>query len=326
MGYLWQGAKGQLAIYNHERPVDEVIADPLTQPRVKKQLQRLKVMKAFVEKELAVKATSNYTTYVDLKRPFVVWVVSASPPFELKAHTWSFPIAGTVPYLGFFSEEGARSRAKDMEKDGFDTLVRGATAYSTLGWLRDPLLSSMLSDDEGEMANLLFHETTHDQVYIGGQSGFNEGAASFIGEYGERLYLERTHGATSPQVKAWAEHREKRRRHALEVKAFAQSLQRYYAESASLSEPERRAGKEKRFQDFGRGFKNNAALAAYLTYEDDQDVFDGVYEKCKGSLRGSLKYLAKFSEQFENLARTNSGSSPQMLLRNWGEFCKATDN
>ena len=175
----------------------------------------------------------------------------AAPPFEIKARTWSFPIAGAVPYLGYFREEGARSKAVELEQEGFDTYVRGATAYSTLGWLRDPLLSSMLSDEDGEMANLLFHETTHDHVYIGGQSGFNEGAASFIGEYGERFYLEKRFGTDSEPVRQWTLRREKRRQRALEVKTFAQSLQRYYTESAGLDEGVRRAVKEERFRTFG---------------------------------------------------------------------------
>lgn len=334
--YLWQAARGQLALYNHERPISEVLADPLVSHRVKERLRLVGEMKSFVEKELGVKATGNYTTYVDLKRPYVVWVVVAAPPFSLEGKTWSFPIAGEVPYLGFFSEDDAKALAGELTREGFDTGVRGAAAYSTLGWLRDPLLSSMLSGDDGAMANLIFHETTHSHVYLGGESGFNEAAASFIGEYGERLYLERRFGAGSEPMKRWAERRELRRRRALEVKAFAQSLSKYYEESAEVGTEARSAGKRARFQRFFQeapegtperrfreSFTGNADLMEYLTYEDDQGLFDGVWKKCGADVKRALAYLKAFADRYDELKSRAPASSrrPQDLLGPWDAPC-----
>ena len=190
MGYLFHAFKGQMSLYNHERPVKEVIADVSTPQKLKSQLIKTQEIRKYTEQVLGVKSTANYSTFVDLKRKYVVWVVTAAAPFELKQKTWSFPIAGTVPYLGFFEEEKAQAYADEILKsEGFDVYVRGARAYSTLGYLRDPLLSSMLSDEDSEMVNLFFHETTHRYVYIAGDSDFNEAAATFIGDLGEETFI-----------------------------------------------------------------------------------------------------------------------------------------
>ena len=63
-------------------------------------------MKAFGESQ-GLKATDNYGRYSDLNRGAAVWVVQACQELEFKPKRWSFPIAGTVPYLGWFDENPA---------------------------------------------------------------------------------------------------------------------------------------------------------------------------------------------------------------------------
>src|SRR5690606_33885389 len=130
--------------------------------------------------------TRNYDHYADLQRPAAVWVVQAAPRLELTERAWSFPIVGTVPYLGFFDETEAQAFARELElAEDLDVDVRTAAAYSTLGWLRAPVLSTMIADGPealGELVNIVLHESVHATVYVPGQSAFDESLASFVAD------------------------------------------------------------------------------------------------------------------------------------------------
>ena len=132
------------------------------------------------------KKTKNYSTFVNLHRPYVTYIVSAAPKNELKYYTWYFPIIGSVPYKGYFNEAGANGEARDLASEGYDTYVRGVTAYSTLGWFKDPILSSMLAYSDYDMVNTIIHETVHTTIYIKSNANFNERLASYLGDLGAR--------------------------------------------------------------------------------------------------------------------------------------------
>ncbi|MEW6057316.1 MAG: aminopeptidase [Bdellovibrionota bacterium] len=358
MSYLIQAGVGQWSLYNRERPLDEVIRDPLTPSDVQERLRWIPEIKKRVEAELGVEATGNYTTYVDLKRPYVVWSITVAHPYAVQVREWKFPLVGSFPYLGFFKEETANEWAREYQQKGFDVYVRGVTAYSTLGYLRDPLLSSMLSKNKADMVNLIFHETTHGQIYVKGQGSFNEQVANYVGDYGERAWLVKNYGVDSAQVKAWENDRNDRRQFGIMLRAFAEELKGYYASlgqgglaeneptkpkpgivgltdsvvaanavtSSGVSEETKERGKRERFAEFGRrleaqewkgkGFAraskiitNNAALLAFLTYEDEQHVFDLLDRKCAGDLKRALSYLVKFAGRWEELRAKAASSS-----------------
>src|SRR5687768_8237533 len=95
--YLAQAAEGQLAILRARRPIPEVVADPQTPPYLKRLLAEVPSVKSFGERQ-GLKATTNYDTYVDLRRPAVVWVVSACEELSFTPKKWTFPLVGSVPY------------------------------------------------------------------------------------------------------------------------------------------------------------------------------------------------------------------------------------
>ena len=71
---------------------------------------------------------------------------------------------------------------------GLDTHVAGVEAYSTLGWFADPLLSSMLRRNDEQLAALVFHELAHQQLYLPGDTAFNESYATFVEREGLRQW------------------------------------------------------------------------------------------------------------------------------------------
>jgi predicted aminopeptidase len=125
-------------------PIAEALKDPTLSAEEKHKLELAQKTREFAEKDLHLKPTENYTSYVKLDRPYVTYVVSAAPKWELKHYQWSYPFVGKMPYKGYFSEADAKTEEADLKKEDLDTYMRGVSAYSTLGWFKDPLLSSML--------------------------------------------------------------------------------------------------------------------------------------------------------------------------------------
>ena len=161
--YVFHAAAGQFELLAGRKPIREVIASPRTPPRLRAMLSEIPRLKAFGE-ENGLRPTSNYEEYVQLRREAAVYVVSACEPLRFHSLTWSFPIAGDYPYLGWFNRASARDYARRLEGEGWDVDLRGASAYSTLGFFADPVLSTMISaraDALGELAEVVLHESAH---------------------------------------------------------------------------------------------------------------------------------------------------------------------
>jgi hypothetical protein len=92
-----------------------------------------------------------------------------------------------------------------LDKKGYDTDYDVVSGWSTLGWFKDPVLSSMLMKKEGNLANLIIHELTHGTLYIRDNVEFNENLASFIGDKGAEKFLADTYGTTSEQYCSYEE-------------------------------------------------------------------------------------------------------------------------
>ena len=191
--YYTQAVHGQCQVWNRQRPIAALITDSATPEPLKERLRLILEIRAFAEKELKLPANGHYLRYADLGRRFVVWNVYAAPEFSLTPRSWWYPAVGRLDYRGYFSEAKANRYAAKLATQGFDVHVGGVTAYSTLGWFRDPVLNTFVHDEDADLAELLFHELAHQRLFIAGDTDFNEALATAVAEEGLRRWMASRH-------------------------------------------------------------------------------------------------------------------------------------
>jgi predicted aminopeptidase len=178
--------RGQLSLLAHREPVARVIADPSIDAKVRERLAETQEARRFASDSLGLPRNESYASYVDLGRSYVTWNVFATPEFSVEPVTHCFPFAGCVAYVGFFDKAKAEREAARWRNAGDDVAIEGTSAYSTLGWFSDPILSSMLRWSDDELDGVIFHELAHQLVYVGDDSAFNESFATFVQQEGLR--------------------------------------------------------------------------------------------------------------------------------------------
>ena len=187
--YYWQAAAGQMALLRQRVPLESVIADPRTNTQTRESLRRVVEIRRFAVDRLGLPDNDSYATFADLERSYAVWNVVAADEFSVEPQTWCFPFAGCVSYRGYFDAASARRFAERLEAEGLETSVGGTTAYSTLGYFADPVLSTMIGGPEHYLADVLFHELAHQKFYIKDDSELNEAFATAVAEHGTRRWL-----------------------------------------------------------------------------------------------------------------------------------------
>ncbi len=192
-------ARGQLKVVFNSREISDVLKDPLVADSIKYKLNLIQEIKQYSFDSLGFEQTDNYTTYFDQQGKPTLWVVTGARPFVLEPKEWYFPILGRVPYKGYFVFKRAEEEERKLGRDDWDTNLRVAGGWSTLGWFSDPVMSNMLNDKPGELANTIIHELTHGNLFVKDSVEFNENLASFFGDQGARSFLKYKFGANSSE-------------------------------------------------------------------------------------------------------------------------------
>ncbi len=198
--YVVSSGLYQAELLSKREPVEQVLAGGTLSAGEEQRLRLFAEVKAFGA-TVGLKATDNYGTYArswDRR----IWNLAACPELSFSAKTWWFPIVGTVPYLGFFTDEDMNTWRVRLEREGFEVSVREVGAYSTLGWFRDPVLPAMLRWEEARIAETVSHELAHATLWIPGSVDFNESFASVVGDAAGDAFLVHKYGAESAEVRA----------------------------------------------------------------------------------------------------------------------------
>ena len=312
-GYVLRAGYEEAKILRRRQPIAQLVADPRTPPERRGKLALVLEARDFAARDLKLDAGDSFTTFSQLDSDTLALVLSAAHRDELKAHTWWFPIVGRVPYKGFFSERKARREIAKLERRGFDTYLRPTSAFSTLGWFNDPLVSPTLRADSVGLANTVIHELFHNTLYLPGQAAFNESLANFVGSRGAIEFFCRQPGPRCEQAKAdWHDELlfgrfltgvvhelealydrtdlDTRAKLAAREEVFARARRRFATE---LKPQFRGAG----VGSFERHPLNNATLIARRLYYDRLDLFERVFQANRGELQQTVAQIVDAAEE-----------------------------
>ena len=315
INYYAQAAQGQLSLLNDSRPIEEWLGDQHTDARLKLRLATARQIRTFAVQELGLPDNKSYRNYASLARPFVLWNVVATPELSLKPIQWCFPVAGCVSYKGYYGKEDALAFARELRAEGKDVQVGGVPAYSTLGWFNDPLISTFIFYPDAELARLLFHELSHQVVYVQGDSQFNESFASAVEEAGVERWLS---GYGNEAMRAnYLQFSARKKQFLKLLLACRRDLEANYASHASAAE--KRAQKARLFDQLKADYQllkaswggfagyvrffaeplSNAHLASIATYNDFIPAFRALLarEKTFPKFYAAAKALADLDKK-----------------------------
>jgi predicted aminopeptidase len=300
-GYYAQSVQGQIEILWQRQDITALVENRDTPAELVEKLKLVLRIRDFATEALNLPDNNSYRTYVDLKRPYVVWNVFAAPEFSFDLQQWCFPFAGCVRYRGYFTKESAERFASPWREKGYDTYVGGVAAYSTLGWFNDPVLNTIINRDEPGLAGLIFHELSHQLLYVKDDTAFNEGFAVTVELEGVRRWLQAANSQSMFVQYAAEQHR--RQQFIDLVMKTRDRLQALY--DTQLSEPDKRAQKTRLLAQFQLEYQdikhqnwggyngydkwfdnavNNAKIAAVATYRDYVPAFQSLLRQHQNDL------------------------------------------
>ncbi|MCC6276387.1 MAG: aminopeptidase [Oligoflexia bacterium] len=314
MGYVINSGFHQMGILLKKKKFERALQDPRLDEETKRKIRLVAKVKSFAEEKLSLTKSRNYESFVWLDDKYVVYAVTAAPKDSLNTYQWEFPIVGKVPYKGFFDKASADAEAKEMETKGFDTSVRGVTAYSTLGWFSDPLLSTMTWGDDEYLVETVIHELTHVTLFLKNGGDFNESLATFVGEKGAEAFYTDQHGPTAPSIQRIKNSNHDSQVFGKFIRRELARLESFYLENKKNSDL--LALREKEFERIKRDFQkevvpqlksrdysrfsekklNNAVLSGYKTYQSGYEIFERTFKHCHENWVEFFDFIRKFSE------------------------------
>ena len=310
--YYWHLARGQSHVVYKRIPVQSLLARPDLAEQTRTQLALIQAILRYAE-SVGLQTDDQYTTFYDTGGSPISWNVSASPPDRFSPYTWDFPFVGEVPYKGFFRRDLADEQRDALAAEGYDAIVRPVSAYSTLGFFSDPILSSMLGYAPDQLADLILHELTHALVYAPGQTDYNESLATFVGRQGSLLFLAQHFGPETPllqQAKTRRADAALFRHFMAETVAALDSLYSLgLPRSVVLRDRQVVFAQRQRYftlirgqftHSYYDGFRqwelNNARLLSYRRYNANLALFAAVYRARDENLASALEIFAACAE------------------------------
>lgn len=190
VNYYSQLIDGHFDLMGRAEPIAKVTAREESTPELRAALKMAALVRDFASSELALPNNKSYRTYADLERDQVVWIVVATPEFSIEPHSSCFLVVGCLSYRGYFARQDAEAFASELKLQGMDTYIGRSLAYSTLGWFDDPLLNTIVKRGEMRMVEVIFHELAHQQLYVNGDTTFNESFATAVAQIGAKRWFE----------------------------------------------------------------------------------------------------------------------------------------
>lgn len=313
--YYTQAVRGQLDLMRRATPIEEELRSAAVPAAIKDKLRSVVRMREFASRELALPDNGSYKSYADLGRRYVLWNVFAAPEFSVEPVTSCFPVAGCVSYRGYFGEADAEAEGAAQRERGYDVYIGGVPAYSTLGWFDDPVLSTFIRYPDAELARLMFHEISHQVLYVKNDTRFNESFAAAVEQAGVARWLAQR--GNEGERAAYARLQDMKREFLALLVKYQANMKQYYRQD--LPPEQKRLGKAQRFTEmeeeyrqiksswggfagFDRWFAgkpNNATLASVALYTELVPAFNALLAREGGDLPrfyAAAKELARLSK------------------------------
>jgi len=302
---------GERRILRNSQPIEEVLKEESIDKKIKSKLLLVQEAKQFAVQELGLKPTKNYEKVNLIDSAPILLLASPKDKLELKKTNWLFFESS---YLPFFDIKDALKEKKSLEEKGYDVFMTEILAYSTLGWFQEPILKNMLEENETELSNAVFHETTHNTLHNLKNIGFTEGIASFIGNQGAREFIVKKYGENSPQYKNAEDAK-------LDSQLFSEFINNLYYEldelyKSELSKEEKLKKREEifssskiEFEELKKQLKtglylesietklNNAYVLSHLLYREDYGLYDKIYNSENRDMKKTLELFKQASKQ-----------------------------
>ena len=317
----------QAAITFNSVPIQEILEDEGINPEVKEKIRLIQEVKRFGEERLGLEGRKSYTKFFEIRGP-ILYIITASERDRLQLCSWDFPVVGKVTYKSFFTREEALEEEKLLQGKGFDTFIQRVGAYSTLGWLKDPILSTMLKWEDSGLANLVLHEMTHATVYLKGQTDFSEQVATFVGDQGAIDFMTEKYGPGSKEALRAIDLQKDDILFARFVEQACTRLSNFYAEE--ISRDEKLKGRSEIFQSIQEEFReikaqfktedcpdfdkidiNNAVLLAYRRYILNLEKYEALYESLGRDLKKVVRFFKEIKASGEDSSSVTFPSSLQ---------------
>ena len=304
-----------------------LINDPDTDENLRNKLINAREILEFAHQTLYLPDNGSYQHYTNLNRRYVVWNVVAAPEFSLTPKQWCYPIVGCMNYRGYFKEDNAIAYANTLSKDGLETYIGGVTAYSTLGWFKDPLINTMLDREDWEIARLIFHELAHQLVYIKNDTEFNEAFADSVSIIGLQHWLASQDPSKQSRVMELIEHESEFTQLILETRNTLQIIyesgntadeirnqkkQYFKLIKTTLARFQSGWSNDDRYQSWINNDINNARLSLISTYRELVPDFIALYQ-------GSGTDIQNFYNQVKILSKCTKEIRMEYLAGMTGE-------
>jgi len=323
LSYIVHVGAGQFRMLQGAVPLHQALAEDKLTDEQKEHLRLVGDIKAFGENSLGLSETQNYQTAYLGGAQDPIYLVSASPRDRLSRVTWWFPIAGRMPYLGFFDLAKAKAEKEKLLGKGLDVNIGRAAAYSTLGWFKDPITLNLIEGSTVDLVETILHEMTHTTLYVKGQGEFNEGLAVLVGKVGACQFLSKTYGPAHAFTREAEDAIHDERLFASYIADLFQALEQLYG--SDLTHEEKMTRRKKAFDDtledfallkdrlktdrfdgFGSTGLNNAYLMSIGLYHRHFNLFEAVLEQREHSIRKTLLFFQELAAKNDDLLQSTT--------------------
>ncbi|VVB86662.1 Putative aminopeptidase [uncultured archaeon] len=320
--YVARSFYDQARLLLKSKDINYILSSKNTDKEIIDQLRLVPEVMAFGD-EAGFLKTKAYSRYSALDRDVFFYTLSASKKDSFKSYLWNWPFIGSLPYKGFTRIEDARKEELELRELGYDTYIRESKAMSTLGFLPDPVITTMIDrNDPTELVNVIFHERTHQLFFKKDEVTFNENAAVLLGTLTSLEFFDKKFGPGSAQYKI-------QKKKLNDIIIFSEFIDNFYKEldalySKNIPGREKISGHEAIFKKYAALFKtdikpglkvyfrsfdkkeiNNSYLLSYYRYYGKVHVYIQVYGKLNNDMKKTMVFFSDVANK--------KGKSDQLL-------------